>query len=105
MGGQFPVAGTKKNRGGGEWGGMEEDPLYMAIGAITMEVPAEDLVGKDGAWEGDALKKRLFKCFKTAAKGLSFDHEDKAKLIRDYTDYALNDVAWCLEGTKWIQKA
>jgi len=83
-----------------------QDAIRVALDTAMQNVEAADLQSEnEGAWDIDALKKRLASYFRKAAKGMKFDGEDYVKVINTYADAALSNVCWSLLGTKWLAKA
>jgi len=82
----------------------QSDAIYIALNTAMQTVPPEDLVTNEGDWDPDALKLRLTKYFRSAAKHVSFEGEYD-KVINNFADTALNNVSWALQGTKWLPKA
>jgi len=97
-----------KGKGKGKMQGEfrpENDAIYLAVGTAMQGAAPEELATPgDGVWDEEALKKRLAKYFRGAAKGLSFTDEPH-KVINDFADNALGNVAWALQGAKWLATA
>jgi len=97
-----------KGKGKGKMqGGPDNDAIYLAVGTAMQGTAPEDLATPgdgDGVWDEEALKKRLAKYFRSAAKGLSFT-DDHHKVVNEFADNALGNVAWALQGAKWLATA